>query len=66
LKFLGLESWPPSARKVPILANFEADLKKKHAFFGPGLMRDVYLGFRRIMAYKNCRQNVDTREMVTI
>jgi hypothetical protein len=28
LKFLGLKSWPPSARKVPILANFEADLKK--------------------------------------
>jgi hypothetical protein len=46
LKFLGLESWPPSARKVPILANFEADLKKYTFFFGPGPMGDVYLDFR--------------------
>jgi hypothetical protein len=35
-----------SARKVPILANFEADLKNIHAFFEPGPMRDVYLDFR--------------------
>jgi hypothetical protein len=46
LKFLILESWPPSARKIPILANFEADLENIHAFFGPGPMRDVYLDFR--------------------
>jgi hypothetical protein len=46
LKFLGLESWPPSARKVPILANFEADLKNYTCFFGPGPMRDAYLDFR--------------------
>jgi hypothetical protein len=25
LKFVGLESWPPSVRKVPILVNTEAD-----------------------------------------
>jgi hypothetical protein len=42
---LGLESWPPSACKVPILANFEADLKKYTCFLlGP--MREVYLDFR--------------------
>jgi hypothetical protein len=46
LKFLGLESWPPSTRKIPILVNFEADLKKYTCFFGPGPMRDVYLDFR--------------------
>jgi hypothetical protein len=47
LKFLmGLESWPPSARKVPILTNLEADLKKNTCFFGPETMRDVYLDFR--------------------
>jgi hypothetical protein len=43
---LGLETWPPNARKVPILANFEADLKKYTCFFGPGPARDVNLDFR--------------------
>jgi hypothetical protein len=36
LKFLELESWSPCARKVPILANFEADLKKYTCFFWAG------------------------------
>jgi hypothetical protein len=47
---LGLESWPPSARKVPILAYFEADLKKYTCFFWAGT--NVYLDFRFLWSVK--------------
>jgi hypothetical protein len=36
LKFWELESWPPSACQVQILANFEFDFKKYTCFFWAG------------------------------
>jgi hypothetical protein len=44
LKVLGRELRPPSARKVPILANFEADSKKIYMLFWAGT--NVYLDIR--------------------
>jgi hypothetical protein len=50
------DSWPSSARKVPILANFEADLKKYTCFFWArtnerclfGLSSTLYHGLQKL------------------
>ena len=66
LKFFGLRSWPPSAPKVPIFVIFKVDLRKYTWLVWAGTNGRCLFGLSSTMACKNCRQNVDTRKMVTI
>jgi hypothetical protein len=65
LKFLGLKSCSPRARKVSISTNFKAYLKLNPCFFWTGTDDRYLFGIEPTMACKNFHQNVETRIIVT-